>query len=445
MTRIVVIGGGPAGTAAATNAIQTDRSASVTLLTEFEDIAYSPCGIPYVFGHEVESFEKLFLQNAEFYANMGLDLRTSETVKRIDMRGRVVITEKGEQFPFDKLILCTGWGYEVPDVPGSDLKGMMFIKNIRRAMEIDKLLDQVKTILVYKGKPLAVELSLAFAHRGIKVHLVDDAPWLAADFVDPEIMKPLQDELEKAGVEFHMGTHLEGFRGEDGKICAAQTSDGEIPCELVFVTGPVKPSTELARTIGVKCGSTGGIIVDDHMRTNVPDVYAAGGCVEILHGFLRIPIHILPSTFAYPEGKIAGVNAVGGNLAYYPVYGPWGMIAGKVQASGVTISETMAKALGLPYIVGQANGITAARYHPASEKLFVKIMAEPKSHRVIGVEMVGGEGAKERADFMAFAMRKGATLDELATMENVYSPAIGALNEPIALAARNGLDVASKR
>ena len=132
-------------------------------------------------------------------------------------------------------------------------------------------------------------------------------------------------------------------------------------------------------------------------------------------------------------------------MAYYPVFGPWGMIVGKVQASGVTVSETMAKALGIPYFVGQATGLTAARYHPSSEKLFVKLIADRKTHRLIGAEMVGGEGAKERADFLAFAMRKGATLDELATMENVYSPSIGALNEPIALAARNGLDLLSKK
>lgn len=444
MARIVVIGGGPGGTAAATNAIQADRSASVTLITEFADIAYSPCGIPYVFGREVASFENLFLQNADFYAKMGLDLRTNTIVTRIDMRERAVFTEK-DRFPFDKLVIATGWGYEAPQVPGADLKGIWYLKDIRRAMKIDPLLDQCKTALVYKGKPLAVEMALALSHRGVQVHVVDEYPWLCADFVDPEIMKPIQDELEKVGVQFHMGTHLEEIQGKEGQVCGFRTNEGEYPCDIVFVTGPVKPSTELARSIGVKCGSTGGIVVDDHMRTNVPDVYAVGACVEVMHGFLKIPIHILPSTFAYPQGKIAGVNAVGGNLAYYPVFGPWGMIAGKVQASGVTICETMAKALGLPYTIGQATGITAARYHPASEKLFVKLIADPHTHRLIGAEMVGGEGAKERADFLAFAMRKGATLDELATMENVYSPSIGALNEPIALAARNGLDVLSKR
>ena len=444
MTRLVVVGGGPAGTSAATQAIQYDRSTKVTLITEYEDIAYSPCGIPYVFGREVESFEKLILQKAEFYQKMGIDLRTSEFVTRIDAKEQAVYTAT-EKFPYDKLVISTGWGYELPNVPGANLKGIKVLKSLRRAMEIDKELDNVKHVVIYKGKPLAIELAFAMAHRGIEAHIVDDGPWLASEFVDPEIMKPMQEELAAVGVKFHFGTHLEGFRGENGQITAAMTTDGEIPCEMVFVTGPVKPQTELARTIGVRCGSTGGIVVDDHMRTNVKNVYAAGGCIEVIHGLLKIPVHILPSTFAYPQGKIAGINAVGGDMAYYPVYGVWGMIAGKTQASGVPICETMAKALKLPYIVAQAPGLTAARYHPASEKLFVKLLADPKTHKLIGAQMVGGEGAQERADFLAFAMRKGTTLEELASMEHVYSPSIGALNEPIALAAKAGLAAIGKK
>src|SRR5262245_377477 len=110
MTRVVVIGGGSAGTGAATMAIQTDRALDVTLLTEFEDIAYSPCGIPYAFAREVASFDKLFLQGKEFYAQMGLKLCTETVVERIDNSRRIVYTNRGE-FPFDTLIICTGWEY----------------------------------------------------------------------------------------------------------------------------------------------------------------------------------------------------------------------------------------------------------------------------------------------------------------------------------------------
>jgi NADH oxidase (H2O2-forming) len=439
MKRVVVVGGGSAGTGAATMAIQTDRSLDVTLLTEFEDIAYSPCGIPYVFAREVESMDKLFLQGKEFYAQMGLKLRTETVVERIDREQRVVYSTTGEEFPFDVLILCTGWEYEVPNVPGVDLNGIVFIKNIRRAMDIDKRLDQVKKAVVWQSKPLGVELIEALPQRGIETHLVDSGPWLMADFTDADMMKPLQDHLvEHFGVKLHFGTELLGFSGAGGRLDCTHTSDGDIASDMAFLVAPMKPATKLAKSIGVKTGSTGGIVVDNHMRTNVPDVYAAGACVETMHGLLNIPINLIQGTYAYTEGRLAGVNAAGGNESYQPVYVPWG-IGAKVQVGGALISETMARATGMPYVVGKAQGITAARYHPSHEPMLVKLLVDPTSHRVIGAQFTGGEGVKERADFLAFAIRKNTMVEELATMENVYSPAIGALNEPIALAARNAL------
>lgn len=439
MIRVVVIGGGSAGTGAATMAIQTDRSLDVTLITEFEDIAYSPCGIPYAFAREVESFDKLFLQGKEFYAEMGLKLCTETLVERIDIDRRVVYARGGQEFPFDKLIICTGWEYEVPDVPNVELDGIVYIKNIRRAIELDKRLDQVKRAVVWQAKPLGVELLEALPQRGIETHLVDSGPWLLSDFTDADMMKPLQDHLvEKFGVKLHFGTELQGFGGENGHLTSVRTSDGDITCDMAFLVAPMKPATKLAKSIGVQTGSTGGIVVDNHMRTNVPDVYAAGACVETMHGLLNIPINLIQGTYAYTEGRLAGINAAGGNESYQPVYVPWGLGA-KVQVGGALISETMAKATGMPYVVGKAQGITAARYHPSHEPMLVKLLVDPKSHRVLGAQFTGGEGVKERADFLAFAIRKGTVVEELATMENVYSPAIGALNEPIALAARNAL------
>ncbi|HEX9369517.1 MAG TPA: FAD-dependent oxidoreductase [Roseiflexaceae bacterium] len=440
MTRVVVIGGGSAGTGAATMAIQTDRSLDVTLLTEFEDIAYSPCGIPYVFSREVESFEKLFLQDKEFYRQMGLKLRTETVVERIDARARMVYTTSGEQFPYDKLVIATGWEYEVPDFPGLDLDGIVFLKNIRRAMEIDQRLDQVKRAVVWQAKPMGVELIEHLPRRGIETHLVDAGPWLMSEFTDADVMKPLQDHLAgKLGVKLHFGTHLTGFQGENGRLTAVQTSGGDIPADIAFLVAPMKPATKLAKSIGVKTGSTGGIIVDNRMRTNVPDVFAAGACVETMHGLLNIPVNLFQGTYAYTQGRAAGINLAGGDEAYSPVYVPWGL-GSEVQVGGALISETMAKATGMPYILGTAQGITAARYHPSHEKMYVKLLADPKTHRLLGAQFAGGDGVKERADFLAFAIRKGTVLEELATMENVYSPPIGALNEPIAMAARNALN-----
>ena len=253
------------------------------------------------------------------------------------------------------------------------------------------------------------------------------------------MMEPLQQHLtNELGVKLHFGTDLTGFRGADGRLSHVQTSNGDIEADMAFLVAPMKPATKLAISIGVKTGSTGAIIVDNHMRTSVPDVYAAGACVETMHGLLNIPVNLIPGTYAYTQGRLAGANAAGADEAYRPVYVPWGLGA-KVQVGGVLVSETMAKAMGMPYVVGKATGITGARYHPAHEIMMVKLLVDPESHRVIGAQFTGGEGVKERADFLAFVIRQGTIVEELATMENVYSPPIGALGEPVANAARDAL------
>jgi NADH oxidase (H2O2-forming) len=136
---------------------------------------------------------------------------------------------------------------------------------------------------------------------------------------------------------------------------------------------------------------------------------------------------------------VAGANAAAGDRAYRPVYVPWGMVAGKWMIGGASFGETLATALGIPFVMGSAEGISRARYYPGVKKVRVKLLAEPGSLRLIGGQLVGQEGIKERADFLAMAIRMGVTLEDLAWMENVYSPPIGALNEPMAVAAQNGL------
>jgi NADH oxidase (H2O2-forming) len=439
VARILVIGAGAAGTSAASNAKQFDRSHHVTLVGDFASTAYSPCGIPYVFGREIESMDKLFLQKPEFYTEqIGLDLHLSTYIERIDMGARTAYARGGETFPFDELILGLGWAYVMPDIPGIELEGVHFIKDIERAKEIDRQLDGVESVIVWKGRPVGLELATGLAHRGKKVTLIDDEPWLLAEFADPDVMALGQQSLESLGVTFMLTTQLRELKGKDGKLVAAVTDRGEVPCQMAFMAADEKPNTALAESIGVRLGTAHGVRVDDMMRTNIPHVWAAGAIVETMQAVAGVPAPVLPSTYAYPQGRIAGTNAAGGELHARAAYFPWAMEVGKVQVGGVLITETLAKALGRSYVLGEAKGITSARYHPKVEPMNVKMLIDPKSREIIGVEFFGGDGVKERADFMAFAMRKHATVDELANMENVYSPPIGALNEPIALAAKDG-------
>jgi NADH oxidase (H2O2-forming) len=436
--RIVIVGGGAAGIGAAGAAKGTDPNADVIVYTEFEDAAYSPCGIPYVHGGEIPDFERLFLGTKQQYADQGIDIRYQTYVSSFDLENRTV-TVNGELVRFDSLVVATGFDYASPGVPGSGLTGLYYVKNIRRAMEWDKVLDGVRSAVVLEASPLGLEMVTALCHRGIETHLVDPSPWALSVATDPDIAKPVEDSWLELGAQLHFNTTLDSFLGDGGALRAVSTSGGQIACDLAVICTHKVANTRLASAAGLASGSAGGLVVDERMATSHPGVWAAGDCIEVPHGVSNVPVQGLSGSHAYAQGKVAGVNAAGGTRAYQPVYVPWGMVAGKWMIGGVSFSETLATALGIPFVMGVAEGISRARYYPDVKPIRVKLLGEPGSLRLIGAQMVGGEGIKERADFLAMAVRTGITLRDLATMENVYSPPIGALNEPIALAAQDAV------
>jgi NADH oxidase (H2O2-forming) len=434
--RAVVVGGGAAGIGAAGAYKGAQPDGEVIVFTEFEDAAYSPCGIPYVHGKEIPSFEALFLATKEAYVEQGIDIRYETRVDALDLKAGTVAVEGHGDIGYDRLIVGTGFDYADPGVPGSDLEGLYYVKNIRRAMEWDKVLDEVKAAVVVEATPLGLEMVTALAHRGIETHVIDHRPWALSDVADPDIAQPVEDSWAEMGVKMHYGVTLEAFLG-DGKVRAVQTSAGELPVDLAVVCTKKVPNTALGTAAGLATGPTGGFLVDNRMRTSVDGVFACGDCVEVPLGVGDLPVQGLSGSHAYAQGKVAGINAGGGRREYQPVYVPWGMVAGLWMIGGAAYGETIAKALGIPHVMGVAQGISRARYFPGVKMLKVKLLAEPRSLRLIGAQMVGQEGIKERADFLAMAVKTGITIEDLAYMENVYSPPIGALNEPIALAAQN--------
>jgi NADH oxidase (H2O2-forming) len=254
--------------------------------------------------------------------------------------------------------------------------------------------------------------------------------------LDPDVAQPVHESLEKRGVTMRLGTKVEGFVGDD-HVRAVATSAGEIPCDVAIICLEKEPNTALAVAAGLESGTTGGLIVDDHMRTKVAGVFAAGDVIEVPHGLTMLPIRGLTGAHAYAQGRTAAANAAGEDRVYDPVWIPWGLVGGDYTIGGFSIGETLAGAMGIPYLLAKGVGVSRARYFPGATKTFVKLLAEPDTLKLIGGQIHGGEGVKERCDFLAFAAKRGATIEDLAWMENIYSPPIGALFEPIAIAAQN--------
>ena len=174
--RTVVIGGGAAGIGAAGGVKAADPRNEVVVYTEFEDVGYSPCGIPYVHGKEIDTFERLFLAQKEAYVQAGIDVHYETRVTSIDMTRKAVDVVGEGAVRWDRLVVATGFDYADPGVPGGGLGGLYYVKNIRRAMEWDKVLDTVRSAVVVHATPLGLEMTTALAHRGIETHLVDPQP-----------------------------------------------------------------------------------------------------------------------------------------------------------------------------------------------------------------------------------------------------------------------------
>ena len=242
--RIVVVGGGAAGMGAAGGIKAVDPGCEVTVYTGFDDVAYSPCGIPYVHGKEIDSFERLFLASKQAYVDAGIDVHYNAEVTKVDVSRKVVDVAGEGGVSWDTLVLATGFNYADPGVPGGDLGGLYYVKNIREAIEWDKVLDTVKSAVVIEASPLGVEMVTALAHRGIETHLVDPSPWPMSEVADPDIMEPVEESWRELGVITHFNTTLEAFVGDDS-VQAVQTSDGEIKADLVVVCTHKEPNNAL--------------------------------------------------------------------------------------------------------------------------------------------------------------------------------------------------------
>ena len=282
----------------------------------------------------------------------------------------------------------------------------------------------------------------ALGNRGLHVDFVDEGPWALSEVLDPDVAEPVHKALADRGVTIRMGTKVQGFVDDgNGRVKAVQTSNGELECDAVVVCLEKLPNTDLAQAAGIKLGTSGGVAVDEHMRTNRDGVWAAGDIIEVPHGLTMLPIHGLTGAHAYAQGRTAAFDIVGRGVTYDPVWIPWGMHAGDYTVGGFSIGESLAKSIGIPYVRRQGRRRQQGALLPGGGADPVKLLAEPGTLRLIGGQFhSAGTGVKERCDFLAFAAKRGATLEDLAYMENIYSPPIGALFEPMAIAAQNGLN-----
>src|SRR4051794_3089415 len=306
---------------AATNALRRDEALEVVAFERGSYTSYSACGIPYYVGGLVEDAERLVARSPSKHRANGIDVRTETEVVQIDLERRELGLAGGGREPFDQLVIATGARATPPPIPGADAT-----EPARTLDAAHRFREQVEhgghdAVVVGAGY-IGLEMAEALVQRGLHVALVDQAPEVFP-VLDPDMGKHVRDAAEGLDIDVHTSTTVEEVLLDDaGKPRGVRTNDGELPARHVVVATGVRPDTGLAEAAGLQIGRTGALAVDDHQRCAGADgVYAAGDCVESRHRVLERPVNIQLGTHANKQGRVAGVNAAGGDLAFPGVIG----------------------------------------------------------------------------------------------------------------------------
>ena len=431
--KLVIIGGGACGMAAATK-IRRQSDFEITVLSRDSHTAYSHCGIPFVLSGEIDDFKKLIVKPPDFFGKNRINVRLNENAKSIDLDLKIVRTERGS-YPFDKLVIATG---SLPFVPRKSYLnilpyGIFTLRSLADGILFEKALKTAETVCIIGGGTIGIECAAAFRRRKIKTILVTRSKGLLSRQLDPDIAEIVKAYLEAQGVEVISGEPVV-FPERFWKERSLQVGDKQITADLVLLASGVKPEVSLALDAGIEIGKAGGIIVNEMLQVKVGDdflpyVYAGGECVEVtdlITGEVRLS---QLGTTARRMADVIGNNITGKHTVLGPLADPWVAVAGDFQFGGVGINSERAEIKGIKLVSGFSRGRTRASYYPDRKDLFIKLLF--KDNCLVGAQLAGGEGIKERVDTLSLAVMKKTTIKDLLDMETCYAPPVSMLVDPL--------------
>ncbi len=436
--KIVVIGANAAGVDAAVAARKTDRDAEITLLTKENVGAYSRCGLPFVLGGHIPSFDGLVVYPQSFYRMMKFDLRLETTATSIDLKAKIVEIEnkegRKESLQYDSLILATGSYPFRPPIPGIDKEGVLTLYTLGDGIKIAEAMKKAKTAVIIGSGLIGMETTEAFVKSGIKTTIVEMLPSILPKLLDQDMVPEVQRKFEEKGVNFILGKGVEAIIGEE-KVRAVQVGGKEIPTDIVINAAGVRPNIELAKKSGLVIGVTGGIKTNLRMQTSAKDVYAAGDCAETIHLVTKGPALPQLGSTAVREGKIAGTNAAGGYSTFPGVLFSAVSQMFDFEVGGIGLTESWAARNGIEVVVGKISGQTRAPYYPGALPIKVKLLVEKESKEIVGGQIIGGEEVTQRINVLSLAIQKQTTVYELVKADTCYAPSVCETWEPMVLAA----------
>ena len=443
--RVVVVGADAAGMSAASQALrQAGRDAlEVVAFERGHHVSYSACGIPYWVAGDVNGADALIARSADEHRANGIDLRLRTEVTEIDLDASTVTATQLDgrvsyQVGFDDLVLATGAVPVRPDLPGVGAPGVYGVQTLDDgAAVLAGLTGRPRRAVVVGGGYIGIEMAEAMVRRGLPVTVVDRAPEPMST-LDPDMGALVREAMEGMGIAVLTGTPVTGFEtGLGGRVSGVVTGGGTLPADLVVLGLGVRPASELARAAGLPLGEHGGVLTDLRMRVPGHDgVWAGGDCVEVLHRVSQRRVHVALGTHANKHGRVIGTN-LGGGYATFP--GVVGTAVSKVcdlEVGRTGLREAEARAAGFQPVSVTVRSTTRAGYFPGAVPITVKMIAERRTGRLLGAQLVGRAGTGKRVDVCAVALWNEMTVEEMIGLDLGYAPPFSPVWDPVLVAAR---------
>ena len=454
---VVIIGGVACGSKVAARLRRLDPEAAITVLERGYFPSYAGCGMPYFLSGVVSDYRALtstaigIERDAAFFRKVKhVEMLTRHEATHIDREGRVVTAvnlETGEErrFPYDVLVLALGAQSVRPNLPGNELKGVFSLGTLEDALEISRALEKgaVRRAVVVGSGLIGLEMTEALKSRGVEVSVVELLDRPLGTLLDRDFGTLVARGLERHGVSFFGGERVVELLGEEGRVAAVRTDVRELPADLVLLAVGVRPTVALAREAGLALGPSGGILVDDHLRTSDEAIYAGGDCVEVRHILSGKTVRQPMGSAANRQGRVIADHIAGLPGRYAGVAGTAIARIFDLTAARTGLDEAGAREAGFdPMGVSVVNS-DLPHFMPGSAPLVLRLVADRSTRRVLGGQIVGPGRGDKRLDALVAAVTGKITVDDLADLDLGYAPPFSTALDPLTHAAnvlRNKLD-----
>ncbi len=438
--RILIVGGVAAGASCAARARRLDEAAEIILFERGPHVSFASCGLPYHVGEVIADERDLLLVTPErFRARLAIDVRVRHEVLSIDRAARTVRVRSADgreqTEPYDALVLATGTSPMRPPVEGIDLPGVFSVRDVPGTRRLKAWIDErgPRRAVVVGAGFIGLEIAENLARRGLSVTVIERASQVLAP-LDPEMAGPLQKHIEANGVDVRVGATLARIERAADVLHVHTDAGACVDADVVVLGLGVRPEVGLAKDAGLAIGVTGGIVVDETMRTEDPHVWAAGDAVETRCFVTGRPVLLPLAGPASRQGRIAADTICGRDARFRGVQGTAVCGLFGLTAASTGVNEKTLRALSIPHRSVHLHPKSHVSYYPGAQTIHLKLLFDPESGRVLGAQGVGRADVDKRIDVIATAIQMGATVFDLEEAELCYAPQFGAAKDPVNVA-----------